>query len=130
MYYPPISYSVASILAKFKNSNIIDIESYSFNLNEFLSTPKEKIEEIVRERFQEKYLEKINDYSFIALAAYAWSENLVNTLLKAIRPNFKGKIILGGYEVTALNKENLLQVYPNVDFYIKGYAEKALERIF
>jgi DNA repair photolyase len=128
--YPPISYSIASILAQFKNTNIVDIEPYSYDLNEFLSTPKEKTEKRVQKIFQEKYLEKINDYSFIAFAAYAWSENLVNELIKIIRPKFNGKIILGGYETTALNKEKLLQVYPDVDFYIKGYAEKALEKIF
>jgi hypothetical protein len=99
--YPSISYSVASIFAKFLNSYIIDIDTYSFNLNEFLSTPKEKIEETVKERFQEKYLKKINDYSFITLAAYAWSENLVNELIKIILPKFNGKIVLGGYEITA-----------------------------
>jgi hypothetical protein len=128
--YSPISYSIASILAQFKNSNIVDIEPYSYNLNKFLSTPKKEIEKRIQAKFKEKHLEKINNYSFIAFAAYAWSENLVNGIIKLIRPKFDGKIILGGYEITALSKEKLLQVYPNVDFYIKGYAEKALEEIF
>ncbi|MDR0768733.1 MAG: radical SAM protein [Dysgonamonadaceae bacterium] len=128
--YPPISYSISSILSQFKNTNIIDIETYSYNLNEFLSASKEQIEESIQKIFREKYLEKINDYSFIAFAAYVWSENLVRELIRIIRPRFNGKIILGGYEITALSEEELLQTYPNVDFYIKGYAEKALEKIF
>lgn len=128
--YPQISYSIASILAQFKNTNVIDIEAYSYNLNEFSSAPKEKIEKSVRKTFQEKYFDKINDYSFIAFAAYTWSENLVNELIRMTRPKFNGKIILGGYEITALNNEKLSQIYPDVDFYIKGYAEKALEAIF
>ncbi|KAA6347497.1 Ribosomal protein S12 methylthiotransferase RimO [termite gut metagenome] len=128
--YPNTSYSIASILAKFNDADIVDIEPYSYNLNNFLSTPKKEIEAIVRKEFQEKYLGIINDYSFIALATYAWSENLVNELIKIIRPKFDGKIILGGYEITAWSNEKLFQIYPDVDFYIKGYAEKALEKIF
>jgi radical SAM superfamily enzyme YgiQ (UPF0313 family) len=37
---------------------------------------------------------------------------------------------LGGYEITALNVGQLLKSYPNVDYYIKGYAEISLEKIF
>ncbi|GHT39579.1 hypothetical protein FACS189437_03340 [Bacteroidia bacterium] len=128
--YPDISYSVASILAKFKNSDFIDIEQCSYNLIPYLLTPKAEIETIIKEKFKKTYLEKTNDYSFIALSAYAWSENLVNELIEIIRPVFNGKIILGGYEITALSNEKLPEIYPNVDYYIKGYAEKALEKIF
>jgi hypothetical protein len=74
----------------------------------------------------------IDEYAFIALSAYAWSEDLVNKLIEIIRlnPKFNGKIILGGYEVTALKEEELRRIYPDVDFYVKGYSEKALEKIF
>lgn len=128
--YPETSYSVACILAKFKKSDFVDIEHYSYNLNEYLSIPKAEIETKINQHFTEIYLSKINDYSFIALAAYAWSENLINKLIETVRPVFNGKIILGGYEITALSNEKLETIYPNVDFYIKGYAEKALENIF
>ena len=128
--YPDISYSIASILAKFKNSDFVDVEHYSYNLNEYLSTPKSEIETKIGEHFKETFLEKINEFSFMALSAYAWSENLVNRLVKIIRPCFNGKIILGGYEITALSNEKLPEIYPNIDYYVKGYAEKALEKIF
>ncbi|KAA6332016.1 Ribosomal protein S12 methylthiotransferase RimO [termite gut metagenome] len=59
--YPNTSYSIASILAKFNDADIVDIEPYSYNLNEFLFTPKKEIEAIVRKKFQEKYLGIIND---------------------------------------------------------------------
>jgi len=128
--YPPISYSIASILAKFKEADFIDIEPYSCDMNEYLETPNVEIETRIMDSFMNKFSRKISDYSFIALSAYAWSENLINTFVKTLRPIFKGKIILGGYEITALSKERLLKIYPNVDYYIKGYAEKSLERIF
>jgi radical SAM superfamily enzyme YgiQ (UPF0313 family) len=85
---------------------------------------------ISSETFKKKHLERIHEYAFIALSAYAWSENLVNILVNTIRPKFKGKIILGGYEVTASKEEDLQRIYPGVDFYVKGYAEKSLEKIF
>jgi hypothetical protein len=129
--YPNISYAVSSILAQFKDSSIIDIESYSFNLKEYSNIPQREIEEKIKREFQEKYLRTINVFSFIALSAYTWSGNLVNELIKIIRPIFEGKIILGGYEINALIKNNrLIEIYPNVDFYIKGYAEVALHKIF
>jgi len=131
--YPPISYSVASILAKFNKSDFIEIVSYSCDMNDFLNTSgisAEEIETRIHERFRNKFIESIKDYSFIALSAYAWSENLVNAFVKMLRPIFAGKIILGGYEITALKEELLLKTYPDVDYYIKGYAEKTLEKIF
>jgi len=128
--YPSVSYSIASILAKFKNSDFIVIDPYSCDMNEYLETPSKEIEADIVGHFKKKFIGKINDYSFIALSAYAWSENLVNTFVKTLRPLFKGKIILGGYEITALKEEQLLKIYPNVDYYVKGYAEKSLEMIF
>jgi len=131
--YPPISYSVASILAKFKNSDFIEIERYSCDMNEFLEGSEDTIAEIethIVECFEDEFIKNINDYSFIALSAYAWSEKLVNAFIKTLRSTFTGKIILGGYEVTALKKEQLLKIYPDVDYYVKGYAEKSLEEIF
>jgi radical SAM superfamily enzyme YgiQ (UPF0313 family) len=129
--YPDIPYSVASILAQFKNADFVDIESYSFDLNKFSHLPKNKIEESVKKEFEEKYFGKIDDYSFIAIAVYSWSINLVKELIKIIRSRGNSsKIILGGYEITALRKEKLLKDYCDADFFIKGYAENALEKIF
>jgi uncharacterized protein with von Willebrand factor type A (vWA) domain len=128
--YPSISYSIASIIAKFKNSNFIDIEACSYDMNEYLDYLPEEMESQILEHFRNKYLNNIHEYSFIALSAYSWSENLVNKFIEKLRPVFNGKIILGGYEITAMDKEQLLETYPNVDYYIKGYAEKSLEKIF
>ena len=42
--YPKISYSIASILARFKNSRIVEINHHSFNLKELIGQEKEKNE--------------------------------------------------------------------------------------
>jgi hypothetical protein len=128
--YPLIPYSISSILAKFKNSDYIDMELSLYNINEYFEyTPKNTETRIIND-FKEKYLNKLKDFKFIAISAYSWSENLVNRLLEIIKNVFHGKTILGGYEITALDKKQLLEIYPDVDYYIKGYAEISLEMIF
>jgi radical SAM superfamily enzyme YgiQ (UPF0313 family) len=42
---------------------------------------------------------------------------------------FKGEIILGGYEVTSMSEENLLKTFPRANYFVKGFAEKALSKI-
>lgn len=128
--YPKTSYSIASILAKFKNANFVEITHHSFNLKRLINQEKKDIEKNIITEFYQLFSESINNYTFVALSAYSWSENLVNILVNNIKKNFKGKIILGGYEITALKKSDLEKFYPNVDYYIKGYAENSLEKIF
>jgi radical SAM superfamily enzyme YgiQ (UPF0313 family) len=128
--YPLIPYSISSILAKFKNSDCIDMELYLCNMNEYFEYTPIRTEARIIDDFKERYFNKINDFKFIAISAYSWSENLVNRLLEIIKDVFHGKTILGGYEITALDKKQLLKTYPNADYYIKGYAEISLEKIF
>jgi hypothetical protein len=97
--------------------------------NYFEYSPKD-IEARIINDFKKKYFNIINGYSFIAISTYAWTENLVNELINILKPIFNGKIILGGYEITALSDEQLYKTYPNVDYYVKGYSEKSLEKIF
>jgi len=97
--------------------------------NYFEYSPLE-IEARIINDFKKKYFNKVNVYSFIAISAYAWTENLVNGLINILKPIFNGKIILGGYEITALNDDKLYKTYPNADYYVKGYSEKSLEKLF
>jgi len=128
--YSSIPYSISSILAKFKNSTFINIELCLYNINEYFENSPEKTEARIIDDFKGEYLKNINDYSFIAVSAYSWSENIVNGFIKILKRVFNGKIILGGYEITALNEKRLLRTYPHADYYVKGYAEKSLEKIF
>jgi|TARA_R110001592_G_scaffold46675_1_gene148505 radical SAM superfamily enzyme YgiQ (UPF0313 family) len=60
----------------------------------------------------------------LALACYVWSSDLIEPIIKLCREKgFKGKIILGGYQI---NKKTCRQLYPSGDFYIPGYGEAAL----
>jgi len=71
------------------------------------------------------YFEKFN---FIAISLTSWTIEYCQILLKMLSA-YSGKIILGGYEVTSRLEENLLPTFPRADYFIKGYAEKALKNI-
>ena len=60
----------------------------------------------------------------LALACYVWSSDLVEPIIKLCREKgFKGKVILGGYQI---NSKTCRQLYPSGDFYIPGYGEASL----
>ena len=60
----------------------------------------------------------------LALACYVWSSELVEPIIKLCRESgFKGKVILGGYQI---NSKTCRQLYPSGDFYIPGYGEASL----
>jgi len=131
--YPPISYQIASILAQFKEADYIDIDLFDYDMNGLLEQAWPENEKDIIDRFDMEYKHKINEYSFIALSVYAWSEDIVKQLIEKLRNSYKfgGKIILGGYEITAREDEAQLQNdYPGADYYVQRYAEKAFEMIF
>ena len=106
------------------------MELYLCNMNEYFEYTPIITENRIIDDFKEKYFDKISEFKFIAISAYSWSENIVNRFLKIFKEVFHGKTILGGYEITALDEKQLLKTYPNADYYIKGYAEISLEKIF
>lgn len=70
---------------------------------------------------------KLSDYSHIAISCYVWSNDIVNPLIdKLFESGFDGKIILGGYEISYSETEDLKNLYPKANYLIKGYAEKSI----
>ncbi|MDO6611379.1 radical SAM protein [Shewanella sp. 1_MG-2023] len=66
----------------------------------------------------------INELDSLVLACYVWSSDLVEPIIRMCRlQGFKGKVILGGYQI---NKKTCKHLYPSGDFYIPGYAEASL----
>lgn len=60
----------------------------------------------------------------LALACYVWSSELIEPVIELCRKNgFKGKVILGGYQI---NRNTCRELYPSGDFYIPGYGEVSL----
>ena len=66
----------------------------------------------------------LGEIDSLAIACYVWSSRLVEPLIKRCKAmGFKGKIILGGYQI---HEDTCKQLYPSGDYYIGGYAEVSL----
>lgn len=69
----------------------------------------------------------IHSFDTIAISAYIWNEHILNPLIAEIRRrDFRGKIVLGGYQITYSRKAQLIIDYPQCDIFISGYAEVGL----
>lgn len=70
----------------------------------------------------------ILSFNYIAISVTAWSFSYVQELLNLLG-SYQGKVILGGYEITAMNQEQLDLAFPRADYFIQGYAEESLRGI-
>lgn len=128
--YPTMSYSVASILATLKHYNI-PASHYSFDIRKFKQTPDGymPIDVIIDTDDIISYLKRFN---YIAFGIARWSETFAYMLIKKL-DDYKGKIIVGGYEITALREDtsftNLIINSLNINHFIQGYAEKPLVKL-
>jgi hypothetical protein len=125
-----MSYSVASILATLKHYNI-PASHYSFDIQKFVQTPEGyiPIDVIIDTDEIINYLKK---FSYIAFGIARWSETFTYMLIKKL-DDYKGKIVVGGYEITALKEDNditnLITKNLNIHHFIQGYAEKPLVKL-
>jgi radical SAM superfamily enzyme YgiQ (UPF0313 family) len=117
---PPMALGHASILAKMYQENIPVIDrSYAVNKPEF------SINSVVEFILQNEK----NDNTDLAMGAFIWNENALQTILSQVRYyGFKGRIILGGPQVSYV-KSGIEYYYPLADVFIRGYAESALAKL-
>lgn len=121
----PISYAVGSILA------------YAMSQPEYGDTFQ--MEEVkvngfdIENRFSQSYFQqclseiKVAELDTIFIAAYVWNEACINPLISMLRAiGFRGKIALGGYQITYGERDNLKTSYPGCDVFISGYAEASV----
>ena len=129
--YGDISYSAALLLSHLKYSKINNLYYKHINIDISKHIAKYKhntkeIEKSVKNEIVLNIFNNIHNHTHIVIAVTAWSIFYVQFILNKISPFFKGKIILGGYEITSLSSIELFKLFPSVDFFIKGYAEKVL----
>jgi len=124
--YPTMSYSVASILATLKHYDI-PASHYSFDIRKFSQTPEGymPIDVLIDSDDIIKYLKQ---FSCIAFGITRWSETFAYMLIKKL-DDYKGKIIVGGYEITAMKEDNSIIEFLNIHHFIQGYAEKPLVKL-
>lgn len=147
--YPPISYSVAAMFAAiqsngFKPSHFpIDIKQILQDRKEtsgYIGYKKMSYNELIKEQnlnqdissaVKEKLKSNLNyfvKFRYIAISITRWSIEYCNILIELLQ-NYTGKTILGGYEITAIRDDLLLKEFPKANYFIKGYAEKALIKL-
>ncbi|MCX6250548.1 MAG: B12-binding domain-containing radical SAM protein [Bacteroidetes bacterium] len=126
--YPSMSYSIAALIASLKQYNY-QIGHFSIDLQHTLEEKPDEstITEMVRKRFLEN-LDYFRTFRFIAISLTSWSIEYCQVLLN-LMAGYEGKIILGGYEVTSMSEERLLSNFPQADYFIKGFAEKVLNKL-
>ncbi|MGI5975642.1 MAG: B12-binding domain-containing radical SAM protein [Paludibacter sp.] len=121
---------MASILAALKHYNI-PASHFSFDIRKFTkdkegNTP---IDLIIDTHDIINYLKK---FSCIAFGVTRWSETFVFMLIRKL-DDYKGKIVVGGYEVTAYNEKSdhvkWISENLNIHHFIQGYAEKPLVKL-
>jgi len=133
--YPATTYSIASIITSLRSDKeLIHLQTKHYKVN--LSDIYEKftnnivrIKDFIKNKLEKELKKDLQKYNFIAIGATTWSTIYVKLLTNEILKAYKGIIILGGYEITACSNNELLSNYPNVHFFIKGYAETALKNI-
>lgn len=126
--YPAMPYSVATMIASLKMANHV-VSHYSFDIQHVLeekSEAKSLTEELsVRLKANIEYFSK---FDYIAISLTAWTIDYVHVLLDYLK-DYRGVVILGGYEVTAMSEDDLVSEFPRANHFIKGYAETALRNI-
>lgn len=128
--YPTMSYSIASILAALKHYNI-PASHYSFDIRKFEQTPDGGMPfEVIIEI--DNLIDYIKKFRCIAIGVTRWSETFAYMLIRRL-DGYKGKIIVGGYEITALKTGddyyNLITEDFKAHHLIQGYAEKPLVKL-
>lgn len=117
--------AIASLMAYLKSDtkygHAFNISHKTFNMWDLKNT--------VTDTFLEQALNPLNITSFdtIAISCYVWNEYLINPLLNKLRTmDFRGKIVLGGAQISYSDNSQLKRAYPEGDIFIKGYAEASL----
>lgn len=125
--YQTMSYSVASILAALKHYNI-PASHYSFDIRNFKKThdgymPFEVLIDL------DSIVSYLKKFSCIAIGVTRWSETFAYMLVRKLEDDYKGKIVVGGYEITAMKQNHFIVDLLNIQHFIKGYAEKPLVKL-
>lgn len=134
--YPEMPYSIAVLIAAIKTHQCLQefkTEHHSINLSQLFFETENNNQEVLNKVCEQNSLlaqRYTSEASHIAIGVNAWSSLYVKDLLQKLKGvNYSGKIILGGYEITALSDQALAIEYPEATFFIRGYAEQVLCKI-
>jgi len=123
------SLAISSILAYLKNDRQLQEKNnfHHLSINSLKYGGNAQVTDF------DKYLSGYNleNFDFIAISAYIWNEYLINDFIKHLRTGgFRGKIILGGYQISYTDQTALPIEYPDAQIFVSGYAEQSLRDYF
>jgi radical SAM superfamily enzyme YgiQ (UPF0313 family) len=117
---PPLSLGHASIFTNLQHQKV-NVDAVSWSVN----APTFSTDDVVK-----NIMENADDRTDIALGAFVWNENAIQDILgKLKKTRFPGRILLGGPQISYM-KDDVSPLYPQVDIFVRGYAENALAQLF
>lgn len=116
---PPLSLGHASILANLRKQDINVLpKSWSVNHDNF------SVDSVL-----DFVMSEAKEETDFAIGAYVWNERYVQQILDRLKSyRFPGRIVLGGPQISYL-KQDVEKFYPQVDVFIRGYAEDAIAQL-
>jgi radical SAM superfamily enzyme YgiQ (UPF0313 family) len=120
---PRVPLGHASLLAMLRAMPEIQCQSFVKPIN----APNFQLDDVKKEILSK--LSKLGENTDIAIGVYVWCEDVIKAILASLRSNnFKGRIILGGPQIS-YSKSGLERIYPEADIFVRGYGEFALAEL-
>ncbi len=116
---PPISLGQASIVAHAKQAGV-PVVSHSWAVNDPAFKPSEVVQFVQGHQ---------TPHTAVALGGFIWNEHALQSIISALkRDQFPGPIIMGGPQIS-YTTQGVEKFYPEVDIFIRGYAEDAIVQL-
>jgi radical SAM superfamily enzyme YgiQ (UPF0313 family) len=116
---PPISLGQAAIVANLKHHEIPFVQgAWAVNDENF------KAKDVANFVMQHQ-----SPDSILAIGGFIWNEKALQEILTTVKQEgFTGKTLLGGPQVS-YTQSGLEKIYPQVDIFVRGYAEDAIVQL-
>src|SRR5690554_3334195 len=121
---PRIPLGHGSLLAALVGMVGVEVAGYSYGMNLASFDVEVVVQDVLTWVKARAGLEVL-----VGVEVYVWNDALVCRVVKKVKARFPGvKIVLGGPQVS-YSGVGLEGIYPDADFFIRGYGEEALKRL-
>lgn len=119
---PTVSYGLGCIVSSIK-ARLPEWQVETHNLDSAFLSLESLSSDVRRQAGSLNY----SEYDAIAISAYVWNEFCINPLISMIKDfGFAGRIIVGGYQITYAQKDQLNKTYPQADIFVSGAGEEGI----
>lgn len=120
---PAASYAVASLKASLLNlPEVESVQAVSIAVPQAWCSFQSIIDALHQEKVQD-----LGAYDTIAVSAYVWSDDWTKNFIRWLRSEgYRGKIVLGGYQISYSPSAELALDYPEADIFLGLYAETSM----